>query len=322
LAGNSTAIWLVLEFNPPLRASYPERVYVAFNTFYIYGQRWPDIWSHNSQNWFYSLAMARTYAYINLPTAVVARDYFSYSVWPESYRAYNDTAPYIRAVAYVTITTQAGAQSGTPYYPRISYTYIPTDGYAYTQLKYICLATETGARGLPEFVDLFVARGSANPLLDAAVSIGGAIINTFGNVITATQLLRTVFGLPTDGRLTVAGFITWGLGLFIQMTPSSQGSCGPSGYVGKYYRAASYDFILSATLGVSISQTPVVTGDFKQYISLYVRDSYTSTLWVYPGDGILDNFFTYVGFSSSSYFSGPAEPYGGIGWVRYYIPIS
>jgi len=47
LAGNSTAIWLVLEFNPPLSASYPERVYVAFDSFYIYGQRWPDIWSHN-----------------------------------------------------------------------------------------------------------------------------------------------------------------------------------------------------------------------------------------------------------------------------------
>jgi hypothetical protein len=122
--------------------------------------------------------------------------------------------------------------------------------------------------------------------------------------------------------LTAAGFITWGLGLFIQMTPSSQGSCGPSGYLGQYYSAAAYDFILSATLHVGIGQAPVVSGDYKQYISLYVRDSYASTLWVYPGDGILTNFFTYVGFSSSSYFSGPAEPYGGIGWVRYYIPIN
>jgi hypothetical protein len=321
LAGNSTAIWLVLEFNPPLSVSYPERVYVAFDSFYIYGQRWPEIWSHNSQNWLPT--SSRTYAYTGLSSAVVARDYFSYSVWPESYRAYNDTAPYIRAVAYVTITTQAGAMltPGAPLYPHISYAYIPTDGYAYTQLKYICLAAETGAHGLATSATLYVARGNANPLLDAAVSIGGAIINTFGNVITATQLLRTVFGLPTGMLLTAAGFITWGLGLFIQMTPSSQGSCGPSGYLGQYYSAASYDFILSATLHVGIGQAPVVSGDYKHYISLYVRDSYASTLWVYPGDGILTNFFTYVGFSSSSYFSGPAEPYGGIGWVRYYIPI-
>ena len=322
LAGNSTAIWLVLEFNPPLSASYPERVYVAFDSMYIYGQRWPDIWSHNSQNWLPT--SSRTYAYTGLSSAVVARDYWAYSVWPESYRPYNDTAPYIRAVAYVTITTQAGAvlTPHAPLRPYISYAYIPTDGYTYTQLKSVCLATETGALGLPEYVELFVARGNANPILDAAVSIGGAFINTFGNVITATQLVRTVFGLPTGGRLTVAGFITWGLGLLIQMAPSSQGSCGPSGYLGKYYTAASYDWILSASLGVSIGQAPVVSGDFKQYISLYVRDSYTSTLWVYPGDGILVNFFTYVGFCSSSYFSGPAEPYGGIGWVRYYIPIS
>jgi hypothetical protein len=323
LAGNSTAIWLVLEFNPPLSASYPERVYVAFDSMYIYGQRWPDIWSHNSQNWFFISSMYRRYAYIDLPSAVVARDYWAYSVWPESYRAYNDTAPYIRAVAYVTITTQAGATSGPPYYPRISYAYIPTDGYAYTQLKSVCLATEAGARGLPEFVRLFVARGNANPILDVAVSIGGAIINTFGNVITAATLVSTVFGLPYTGVLTVTGFITWGLGLFIQMIPSGQGSCGPSGYLGEYYSAASYDWILGATLGVSISQIPdVSTGDFKQYISLYVRDSYTSTLSIYPGNGILTNFFTYVVFGTSSYFSGPAEPYGGIGWVRYYIPIS
>jgi small-conductance mechanosensitive channel len=107
---------------------------------------------------------------------------------------------------------------GAPLYPHISYAYIPTDGYAYTQLKYICLAAETGAHGLATSATLYVARGNANPLLDAAVSIGGAIINTFGNVITAATLLRTVFGLPTGGLLTAAGFITWGLGLFIQMT--------------------------------------------------------------------------------------------------------
>jgi hypothetical protein len=321
LAGNSTAIWLVLEFNPPLSASYPERVYVAFNSMYIYGQRWPDIWSHNSQNWL--ATSSRTYAYTGLSSAIVARDYWAYSVWPESYRPYNDTAPYIRAAAYVTITTQAGATL-TPYPPMrpyISYAYIPTDGYAYTRLKYICLATETGAWGLPEYVDLFVARGNANPILDAAVSIGGAIINTVGNVITAATLVSTVFGLPYTGILTTAGFITWGLGLFTQMVSTNQGSCGPSGYLGEYYSAASNDWILSASLGVAIGQAPVVSGDFKHYISLYVRDSYTSTLSIYPGNGILTNFFTYVGFSSSSYFSGPAEPYGGIGWVRYYIPI-
>ncbi|AKT34696.1 hypothetical protein PYWP30_01063 [Pyrobaculum sp. WP30] len=322
LAGNSTAIWLVLEFNPPLSASYPEKVYVAFDSMYIYGQRWPDIWSHTSQNWLPT--SSRTYAYTGLSSAIVARDYWAYSVWPESYRPYNDTAPYIRAVAYVTITTQAGAvlTPHAPLRPYISYAYIPTDGYTYTQLKSICLATETGALGLPEYVELFVARGNANPILDTAVSIGGAIINTFGNVITAATLVSTVFGLPYTGALTAAGYITWGLGLFIQMIPSGQGSCGPSGYLGKYYSAASYDWILSASLGVSIGQAPVVSGDYKQYISLYVRDSYASTLSIYPGDGILVNFFTYVGFSSSSYFSGPAEPYGGIGWVRYYIPIS
>ena len=83
-----------------------------------------------------------------------------------------------------------------------------------------------------------------------------------------------------------------------------------------------YDWIRSAMLGVSVGGTPVVSGDFKQYVSLYVRDSYVGNTPIKPGDGIIPNFFTYVGFSSSSYFSGPAEPYGGIGWVGYYIPIS
>lgn len=199
LAGNSTAIWLVLEFNPPLSASHPERVYVTFDSMYIYGQRWPDIWSHDSQNWFYSLAMARTYAYIDLPTAVVARDYLSYSVWPESYRPYDNTAPYIRAVAYVTITTQAGATSAIPYYPRISYAYIPTD--SSTKLTSICLAVETGARGLPDAVTLYVARGNADARLDAVV---GAI----GRALTAATLILTVFGLPTGGLFTAAGYVS------------------------------------------------------------------------------------------------------------------
>jgi hypothetical protein len=313
LAGNSTAIWLVLEFNPPLSASHPERVYVAFDSFYIYGQRWPDIWSHNSQNWFYSLAMARTYAYIDLPTAVVARDYLSYSVWPESYRPYDNTAPYIRAAAYVTITTQAGAQSGTPYYPRISYSYVPTNGS--TRLVSICLATETGASGLPSSATLYVARGNANAMLDAVV---GAI----GRALTAATLILTVFGLPTGGLFTAAGYVSWGLGLLLRMTAGGHGPCRPSGYLGEYYMAPMYDWIRSAMLGVSVGGTPVVSGDFKQYVSLYVRDSYVGNPPIKPGDGIIPNFFTYVGFSTFSYFSGPAEPYGGIGWVGYYIPVS
>lgn len=313
LAGNSTAIWLVLEFNPPLSASYPERVYVAFDSFYLYGQRWPEIWSHTSQNWFFSLGMARTYAYIDLPTAVVARDYWAYSVWPESYRPYDNSAPYIRAVAYVAITTQSGATSATPYYPHISYAYIPTD--SSTKLTSICLATETGARGLPDLVELFVARSNADDRLDAVV---GAI----GKALTAATLILTVFGLPTGGPLTAASYVSWGLGLFTRMTAGERGLCGPSGYFGKYYMAPMYDWIRSAMLGVYVGGTPDVSGDFKQYVSLYVRDSYVGNPPIKPGDGIIPNFFTYVGFSSSSYFSGPAEPYGGIGWVGYYIPVS
>jgi len=105
------------------------------------------------------------------------------------------------------------------------------------------------------------------------------------------------------------------------MTAGERGLCGPSGYFGEYYMAPMYDWIRSAMLGVAVGGTPVVSGDFKQYVSLYVRDSYIGNPPIKPGDGILTNFFTYVGFSSSSYFSGPAEPYGGIGWVRYYTPI-
>jgi hypothetical protein len=311
LAGNSTAIWLVLEFNPPLSASYPERVYVAFDSMYIYGQRWPDIWSHNSQNWL--ATSSRTYAYTGLSSAVVARDYWAYSVWPESYRPYNDTAPYIRAVAYVTISTQAGAGLGPPLRPYISYAYIPTD--SSTKLTSICLAVETGARGLPEFVGLFVARSNADARLDAVV---GAI----GKALTAATLILTVFGLPTGGPLTAASYVSWGLGLFTRMTEGERGLCGPSGYFGEYYTAPMYDWIRSAMLGVAVGGTPDVSGDFKQYVSLYVRDSYVGNPPIKPGDGILVNFFTYVGFGTSSYFSGPAEPYGGIGWVGYYIPIS
>jgi hypothetical protein len=312
LAGNSTAIWLVLEFNPPLSASYPERVYVAFDSFYIYGQRWPEIWSHTSQNWFFSLGMARTYAYIDLPTAVVARDYWTYSVWPELYRPYNDTEPYIRAVAYVTITTQSGATSATPYYPHISYAYIPTD--SSTKLTSICLATETGAPGLTSSATLYVARGNANAMLDAVV---GAI----GRALTAATLILTVFGLPTGGLFTTAGYVSWGLGLLLQMTAGGQGPCRPSGYLGEYYTAPMYDWIRSATLGIGIGGLPV-TGDYKQHVSIYIRESYISNFPIYPGNGTYTNFFTYAGFTTYSYFNGSAEPYGGIGWVGYYIPIS
>jgi hypothetical protein len=314
LAGNSTAIWLVLEFNPPLSASYPERVYVAFDSFYIYGQRWPDIWSHNSQNWFYSLAMARTYAYIDLPTAVVARDYLSYSVWPGSKFAYNDTAPYIRAAAYVTITTQAGASliPSSPLSPRISYSYVPTDGS--TRLVSICLATETGTSDLPSSATLYVARGNANAMLDAVV---GAI----GRALTAATLILTVFGLPTGGPLTAASYVSWGLGLLLRMTAGGQGPCMPSGYLGEYSTTPMYDWIRSATLAIGIGGLPV-TGDYKQHVSIYIRESYISNFPIYPGNGTYTNFFTYVGFTTYSYFNGSAEPYGGIGWVGYYIPIS
>jgi hypothetical protein len=312
LAGNSTAIWLVLEFNLPLSASYPERVYVAFDSFYIYGQRWPEIWSHDSQNWLPT--SSRTYAYTGLSSAIVARDYFSYSVWPESNYLYYNTAPYIRAAAYVTITTQAGAAltPHTPLRPYISYAYIPTD--SSTKLTSICLAVETGARGLPDLAKLFVARSNADAMLDAVV---GAI----GKALTAATLILTVFGLPTGGPLTAASYVSWGLGLLLRMTEGRQGLCGPSGYFGVYYTASTYDWIRSAMLGVGINEPPAFS-DYKQYISLYVRDSYVGNNPIKPGDGIIPNFFTYVGFSSSSYFSGPAEPYGGIGWVGYYLPIS
>jgi hypothetical protein len=312
LAGNSTAIWLVLEFNPPLSASHPERVYIAFDTFYIYGQRWPDIWSHTSQNWNPTSLMR--YAYIEMLAPIVARDYFSYSVWPGSKFAYNDTAPYIRAAAYVTITTQAGAAliPSSPLSPRISYSYVPTDGS--TRLVSICLATETGASGLPDAVTLYIARSNANAMLDAVV---GAI----GRAITAATLILTVFGLPTGGLFTTAGYVSWGLGLLLRMTEGRQGLCGPSGYLGEYYTAPMYDWIRSARLAIGIGGLPI-TGDYKQHVSIYIRESYIGNFPIYPGNGTYTNFFTYVGFTTYSYFNGSAEPYGGIGWVRYYIPIS
>jgi hypothetical protein len=314
LAGNSTAIWLVLEFNPPLSASYPERVYVAFDSFYLYGQRWPEIWSHNSQNWFYSLGMARTYAYIDLPTAVVARDYWAYSVWPGSKFAYNKTSPYIRAVAYVTITTRSSAAliPYSPLSPRISYSYVPTDGS--TRLVSICLATETGASGLPGAGTLYIARSNANAMLDAVV---GAI----GKALTAATLILTVFGLPTGGPLTAASYVSWGLDLLLRMTAGGQGPCRPPGYLGEYYTAPMYDWIRSATFAIGIGGLPI-TGDYKQHISIYIRESYISNFPIYPGNGTYSNFFTYAGFTTYSYFNGSAEPYGGIGWVGYYIPVS
>ena len=312
LAGNSTATWLLLEFNPPLSASHPERVYVAFDSFYIYGQRWPEIWSHDSQNWLPT--SSRTYAYTGLSSAIVARDYLSYSVWPGSKFAYNDTAPYIRAVAYVTITTQTGAAliPSSPLSPHISYSYVPTDGS--TRLVSICLATETGARGLPNAVTLYIARSNANAMLDAVV---GAI----GKALTAATLILTVFGLPTGGLFTAAGYVSWGLGLLLRMAEGRQGLCGPSGYLGEYYTAPMYDWIRSATLAIGIGGLPI-TGDYKQHVSIFIRESYIGNFPIYSGNGTYTNFFTYVGFTTYSYFNGSAEPYGGIGWVGYYIPIS
>jgi hypothetical protein len=149
-----------------------------------------------------------------------------------------------------------------------------------------------------------------------------AVVGAIGKALTAATLILTVFGLPTGGPLTAASYVSWGLGLFLRMTAGERGLCGPSGYFGEYYMAPTYDWIRSAMLGVAVGGTPDVSGDFKQYVSLYVCDSYVGNTPIKSGDGILTNFFTYVGFSSSSYFSGPAEPYGGIGWVRYYIPIS
>jgi hypothetical protein len=104
------------------------------------------------------------------------------------------------------------------------------------------------------------------------------------------------------------------------MTEGRQGLCGPSGYLGEYYTAPMYDWIRSARLAIGIGGLPV-TGDYKQHVSIYIRESYISNFPIYPGNGTYTNFFTYVGFTTYSYFNGSAEPYGGIGWVRYYIPI-
>lgn len=54
------AIPLIPEFDPPLYASSPDRAYVSFNSFFAYGQRWPEIWRHDANNW---IAVDKYYAY-------------------------------------------------------------------------------------------------------------------------------------------------------------------------------------------------------------------------------------------------------------------
>jgi len=148
-----------------------------------------------------------------------------------------------------------------------------------------------------------------------------AVVGAIGRALTAATLILTVFGLPTGGLFTAAGYVSWGLGLLLRMTAGGQGPCWPSGYLGEYYTAPMYDWIRSVTLAIGIGGLPV-TGDYKQHVSIYIRESYISNFPIYPGNGTYTNFFTYVGFTTYSYFNGSAEPYGGIGWVRYYIPIS
>ena len=323
LAANTTAIPIILEFDPPLYASSPERAHVSFTSFFAYGTRWPEIWRHNAYNW---VARDRRYAFVNVPANIVPRDFLSYSVWPRPYYPYNESSPWkdLRAQAYVSLVTQAGASFFQPSLPRVAYEYVSMD--SATRLKRVCLATELESSakvGAPGSITIFVDRAGTDPLLEYFASVASGVLSAVSNAVTFFQVLYAVFGISAPAVLGPLGYMTWGLGLFIQLVaPSSDTyACHPTGWISHGYRAGT-GYITSATWRIGIDETPLTTGGMRVRFSIQVQDEYSySVNPIPPSNGVYVDFFSYAVFDSTSYFAGALERYA-LGATRYYIKVN
>ncbi|WP_333639564.1 hypothetical protein, partial [Pyrobaculum aerophilum] len=268
LAANSTVIPLIIEFNPSLYASYPNRVTVTFRSLFAFGQRWPEIWRHNANNWINS---ARTYPYTTLPVKVVFRDYLAFSVWSTAYNLKNESAsPWtdVNILGYAVLTTQVGSSTGyeQPSFPRLSLQYIPLD--QYLQLKKICLAFEGVNKGTVGALTTHVSVDGQSPWLEAFASIVSAVTNAIGNTITGYQIISKIFGLAMPTFLGPLGFAVWGLGVFAALVPKSGNTyCEPSsGWVSHGYDAGT-GYIRAAGWWMSINELPPYTGGLKVKLS-------------------------------------------------------
>ncbi|MGC9119582.1 MAG: hypothetical protein ACP5I3_11445 [Thermoproteus sp.] len=323
LAANSTAIPLVLEFNPPLYASYPETVKVSFASLYAYGQRWPEIWRQDAYNWISDTSF---YAYIQRRARIVARDYLAFSVWPSSHYPYNETSPWssFRAQAYVSVVSQAGATLGNtapPEQPRISYQYVSVNGN--TQLTKVCVALEASSNndGKISSVSIRVVTEGSNPLLEAFASVASGVLGAINNAVTFYALLGSVFGLPGVVGASVMGYVTWGLGIFIQLAvpTSNTYKCNPGNWMSDGYSAGT-GYIKGATWDLGVAPLPPYSGGLKVRISALVESYFASSNPIGPSDGVYADFFSYVVYNTN-YFPGPLERYG-LGITRYYIKIN
>ena len=323
LAANTTAIPIILEFDPPLYASYPERVYVSFINLAAYGQRWPEIWRHNAYNW---VALDRYYTFVNMQVNVVPRDLLSYSVWPRPYYPYNESSPWkdLRAQAYVSLVTQAGSGLYLPYLPRVAYEYVSMD--SATRLKKVCLAVESRSStklGAPGSITIFIDRAGSSPILEFFASVASGVLSAISNAATFFQVLYAVFGLSAPAILGPVGYVTWGLGLFIQLVaPSSDKySCHSTGWLSDGYRAGT-GYITSAAWEIGINTSPLTTGGMRVRFSIQIQDEYSYLANpIQPSSGSYDDFFSYAVFDRASYFAGALERYA-IGTARYYVKVN
>ncbi|RFA94481.1 hypothetical protein, partial [Pyrobaculum aerophilum] len=229
LAANSTLIPLIMEFSPSLYASYPYHVAVTFKSLFAYGQRWPEIWRHNANNW---INYQGTYVYINRAPAIVFRDYLAFSVWTTGYDPKNETiSPWtdVYILAYAVLATQAGSDVGkrTPEVPRVSLQYLPLD--QYLKLKKVCLAFESVKKGAVGSLTTHVSVEGQNPWLEAFAAIVAAVTNAIGNTITGYAVISKIFGLSMPSFLGPLGYVVWGLGIFAMLVPvSGNVNCAPS----------------------------------------------------------------------------------------------
>lgn len=322
LAANSTVIPLIIEFNPSLYASNPNRVTVTFKSLFAFGQRWPEIWRHNANNW---ISSSKTYPYTTLPVKVVFRDYLAFSVWSTAYNLKNESvSPWtdLNILAYAVLTTQVGSSVAydPPSFPRASLQYIPLD--QYLQLKKVCLAFESVKAGAVGSLTTYVSVEGQSPWLEAFASIVSAVTNAIGNTITGYQIISKIFGLAMPSFLGPLGYVVWGLGIFAALVPMSGNiNCAPSSDWLSHGYDAGTGYIKAAGWKIGTNELPSYAGGLKVKISMLIDHSfYHSVKTVAPGRGIYVDFFSYAIFDSSNYFTGPLEPYA-LGVGRFYLKI-
>ncbi|MEM4963650.1 MAG: hypothetical protein QXT13_05825 [Pyrobaculum sp.] len=323
LAGNATAVPVMLEFSPTLKPkdtiTFSQPVEVRFTVFSLWGQRWPEIWRHDASNWFSDVR----YPTINLPVRYVLRDILTYVAWNLPYPVNESVYPPAGypAMAYVTYTHMASISSSSEgAFSRSALEYAYNSRYN-VQLKRVCNALERYSDGGVRVVGIFVDNPGYNPDFEFYISVASSIVNTVGHAVTMWSLLAALNIVPGGQVASVLGYAVWGISLALRVfQPTSLETCNPSAqYVSAGYRAST-GYVKSATWEIATNYPIPFAGAKRVSVNgMVITEFSSSTQRFGTGQRIYAPLITYY-YSNRTYFTAPFEPYV-YGWSRYYIKI-